>query len=165
MKKPFRKAASGSDHYELDQPATSEEIIGMARALLERRFRRGYIIESPNSAADYLTMQLALRDREIFCALFLDTRHRVLAFEVLFQGTIDSSVVHPREVVKRALLLNAAAVILAHNHPSGVCEPSQADQAITRRIVDALALVDVRVLDHMVVGANEARSMAQMGLL
>jgi DNA repair protein RadC len=102
---------------------------------------------------------------EVFACLFLDTRHRVIAYEELFNGTIDGSSVHPREVVRRALHHNCAAVILAHNHPSGVCEPSHADKAITKRLQDALALVDVRVLDHFIVGDASPYSFAETGLL
>jgi DNA repair protein RadC len=101
----------------------------------------------------------------VFCVLFLTNRHRVIAFEEMFRGTIDGATVHPREVVKQALRLNAAAVILAHNHPSGVSEPSRADEAITRRLRDALALVDIRVLDHLIVGGSEITSLAERGLL
>jgi DNA repair protein RadC len=112
-------------------------------------------------------MQARLRDYpyEVFAVLFLDNRHRVLAFEELFRGTIDGASVHPREVVRRALQLNAAAVILSHNHPSGVAEPSQSDQRITTRLREALALVDIRVLDHLVIGDGNCCSLAQLGLL
>jgi DNA repair protein RadC len=101
----------------------------------------------------------------VFCCLFLDNRHRVLAFDELFRGTIDAAAVYPREVVKQALGRNAAAVILAHNHPSGVAEPSQSDQLITRRIRDALELVDIRLLDHFVIGDNSCISLASRGML
>jgi DNA repair protein RadC len=104
-------------------------------------------------------------EREVFGCLFLDNRHRLIALEEMFLGTIDGASVHPREVVKRALKLNAAAVILAHNHPSGVAEPSQADELITARIRDALALVDIRVLDHLVVGGTTVTSFAERGLI
>ena len=102
---------------------------------------------------------------EGFCGVFLDNRHRVIALEELFRGTIDGASVHPREVVKRALAKNAAAVILAHNHPSGIAEPSQADELITRRLKEALALVDIRVLDHLVIGDGVCESFAERGLL
>jgi DNA repair protein RadC len=101
----------------------------------------------------------------MFCCLFLDNRHRLMAFEELFRGTIDGASVHPREVVRQALYRNAAAVILAHNHPSGVAEPSQADELITLRLRDALALVDIRVLDHLIVGDNRCVSLAERGVL
>jgi len=110
-------------------------------------------------------LHLAKREREVFAVMFLDNRHRLLAYEELFFGTIDGASVHPREVVKAALAHNAAAVILSHNHPSGVAEPSQADQRITQRLKDALGLVDVRVLDHLIVGEGEPVSFAERGLL
>jgi DNA repair protein RadC len=108
-----------------------------------------------------------LRDRpyEVFCCLYLDNRHRLIRFEELFRGTIDGATVHPREVLRQALAHNAAAIILAHNHPSGVAEPSQADEMITRRLKEALALVDIRVLDHLVIAGAEAVSLAEKGLL
>ena len=113
----------------------------------------------------YLVTQFADLGHEVFACLFLDTRHRVIRYEEMFRGTIDGCSVHPREVVKAALTANAAAVILAHNHPSGMAEPSRADTQLTRRLTDALALVDVRVLDHMVVGGAETVSFAESGLL
>jgi DNA repair protein RadC len=104
-------------------------------------------------------------DHELFCCLFLDNRHRVLSFNELFRGTIDGTSVYPREVVKEALAVNAAAVILAHNHPSGVAEPSQADERITRRLKSALELVDIRLLDHLIVGDGRTTSLASRGLI
>lgn len=111
----------------------------------------------------FLTAQLRHKPHEVFAALFLDNQHRLLHYQELFQGTIDGASVYPREVVKRVLQLNAAAVIFAHNHPSGVAEPSQADRHITLQLRDALALVDVRVLDHFVVGDGEITSFAERG--
>ena len=108
---------------------------------------------------------MEFREAEAFGCLFLDNRHRLIAFEILFHGTVDGASVHPREVVKRALEHNSAAVIFAHNHPSGVAEPSQADELITRRLRDALALVDIRVLDHVIVGLERCVSFAERGLL
>jgi DNA repair protein RadC len=124
----------------------------------------GPALTSPRLAADYLLAQLRDRDHEVFCCLFLDNRHRLIGFEELFKGTIDGASVHPREVVKRALAQRAAAVILAHNHPSGVAEPSRADEAITARLRDALALVDIRVVDHVIVGDGVCVSLAERGL-
>ena len=144
---------------------TSVDIIGMAKNLLAEQFQRDTEISSPADSRDYLISQLADLEHEVFAVLFLDNRHRVISFDHLFNGTIDGASVHPREVVKRALRHNAAAVILTHNHPSGVPEPSQADQALTRRLKDALALVDVRVLDHIVVGGVETVSFAERGLI
>ena len=125
----------------------------------------GQAIQSPADTETYLTAQLRLVGHELFCCLYLDNRHRVLGFEPLFRGTIDGTSVYPREVVKEALAINAAAVILAHNHPSGVAEPSQADERITRRLKAALDLVDIRLLDHFVVGDGSATSLAQRGLI
>jgi DNA repair protein RadC len=126
--------------------------------------RAGPALTSPRVARDYLVAQLRDRDHEVFCCLYLDNRHRLLGFEELFRGTIDGASVHPREVVKRALSRRAAAVILVHNHPSGVAEPSQADEVITARLRDALALVDIRVVDHLIVGDGICVSLAERGL-
>jgi DNA repair protein RadC len=114
---------------------------------------------------DYLTLHLAALDHEAFGAMFLDAQHRLLAYESLFRGTLTHTAVHPREVVKRALALNAAAVVLAHNHPSGVAEPSRADELVTQSLRQALQLVDVKVIDHVVVGRGGAVSFAERGLL
>ena len=113
----------------------------------------------------YLTARLRHQPHEVFAVLFLDTRHRVIAYEELFHGTIDGTSVHPRQVVRRALHHNAAALILAHNHPSGVAEPSRADESITLRLKEALALIDVRVIDHFVIGDGQSVSFAERGLL
>jgi DNA repair protein RadC len=125
----------------------------------------GQVIRSPADTETYLKAQLRHVGHELFCCLFLDNRHRVLGFEPLFRGTIDGTSVYPREVVKEALAINAAAVILAHNHPSGVAEPSRADERITRRLKAALDLVDIRLLDHFVVGDGSATSLARRGLI
>lgn len=132
---------------------------------LEEKLLPGKRIGSPADSTNFLLARLRDRPHEVFCCMFLDNRHRVLAFDELFRGTIDNTTVYPREVVKQALQRNAAAVILAHNHPSGVAEPSDADQLITRRIRDALDLVDVRLLDHFVVGDGTCVSLAQRGLI
>lgn len=131
----------------------------------QARLAPGATIGSPADSTEFLLARLRDRPHEVFCCLFLDNRHRVLAFDELFRGTIDSTTVYPREVVKQALARNAAAVILAHNHPSGVAEPSDADRLITRRIRDALDLVDVRLLDHFVIGDGVCLSLAARGLL
>jgi DNA repair protein RadC len=136
-----------------------------AGRFLRERLKPGTTIGSPSDSCDFLLASLRDRQHEVFCCLFLDNRHRVLAFDELFRGTIDAAAVYPREIVKQALARNAAAVILAHNHPSGVAEPSQSDQLITRRIRDALELVDVRLLDHFVIGDNCCVSLASRGLL
>lgn len=137
-----------------DQRETEAAILAQAEQILLRRTERHGTLSSPQDSADWLRMRLAPRDAEVFCVLFLDTRHRVLAFEEMFQGTLDGASVHPREVVRAALRHNAAAVILAHNHPSGEPEPSAADRSITAELKQALALIGVRVLDHLVIGAS-----------
>ena len=123
------------------------------------------VLANPKTARDYLVIHYAGQEREVFGCLFLDNRNRLIRFDEVFHGTIDGASVHPREVVKLALARNAAAVILAHNHPSGVAEPSQADELITVRIRDALALVDIRVLDHLVVGGTAVTSLAERGVI
>ena len=142
-----------------------QAVLEMGRRHLSETLERSGTMTSPDLVRDYLSSQLRHRQQEVFAALFLDSQHRLLAFEELFQGTIDGASVYPREVVKKALKYNAAALILAHNHPSGIAEPSQADRRITRRLQDALELVDIRVLDHMVVGDGEVFSFAERGLL
>ena len=137
----------------------------LSRRYLYATLERDGPLENPDAASSYLVARMKAYRREVFACLYLDTRHRVIAFRELFFGSIDSATVHPREVVQSCLELNAAALILAHNHPSGIAEPSAADTAITRRIVDAARLIDVRVLDHLVVGERVAVSMAARGLL
>jgi len=135
------------------------------RRQLAQSLERGAALTSPTVTMEYLQTVLRDRNREIFTCLFLDTRHRVIASEDLFQGSIDGACVYPRVVAERALRLSAAAVIVAHNHPSGVSEPSLADQAITRRLKDALLLLEIRLLDHFVVGDGPPVSMASRGML
>jgi len=137
----------------------------LVRRQLKQSLQRGISLTSPAMTMDYLQTVLRDRKREIFTCLFLDTRHRVIASEDLFQGSIDGACVYPRVVAERALRLSAAAVIVAHNHPSGVSEPSLADQAITRRLKDALLLLEIRLLDHFVVGDGPPVSMASRGML
>lgn len=123
------------------------------------------VFENPAHVREFLLLQLGGLPHEVFCVLFLDTQHRLVRMEEMFRGTLTQASVYPREVVRRALELHAAAVILAHNHPSGVAEPSRADEHLTQQLRSALQLVDVRVLDHMVVGANQVTSFAERGLL
>jgi len=144
--------------------AQLQAVLEMARRHLAERLDRGEALTSPEAARRYLQAQLRDREHEVFACLMLDNRHRVIAFRELFQGGIDGASVYPRVVVKQALADNAAAVILAHNHPSGVAEPSQSDIAITRRLSDALSLVDIRVLDHLVIG-DEVVCFSERGLL
>jgi len=145
-----------------------DQVIDYACQVLEKRLQyrvaREESVVSPQDAKTLVRLRLAESLYEVFAVLFLDSRHRVIAFEKLFNGTIDGASVHPREVVRRALHHNAAAAVLAHCHPSGVAESSAADRAITQRLKDALALIDVRVLDHLIVG-DEVMSFAEHGLL
>ena len=145
--------------------AQLQAVLEMGRRHLGEALQRGAALESPLQAKSYLLACLRDKPHEIFCCLYLDNRHRVLAFEEMFSGTLSGASVYPREVVKAALKINAAAVIFAHNHPSGVAEPSQADEALTRRLKEALALVDIRVLDHLVIGDGEVVSFCDRGLL
>ena len=137
----------------------------LARRHYAEALRAGPLLDSPRATRDFLIARLRDSPHELFCCLHLDNRHRLIAFDELFRGTIDGASVHPREVVKQALARNAAALILAHNHPSGVAEPSQADELITRRLREALALVDIRVLDHLIVADTGCLSFAERGLL
>lgn len=140
-------------------------IMELSERYLQKGIERGAAISDPGSTRRFLTSKLRGYSREVFACMFLDNQHRLIQYEELFFGTIDGASVHPREVVKRVLQHNAAAVIFAHNHPSGVAEPSQADQRITERLKSALLLVEVRVLDHMIVGDTEVLSFAERGLL
>lgn len=144
--------------------AQLQAVLEMARRHLREQLDRGDALTSPELVRSYLQQQLRDYPHEVFACLFLDTRHRVIRYEALFFGTIDGASVHPREVVRKALGYNAAAIICAHNHPSGVAEPSQSDRAITLKLRDALALVDVRLLDHFVIG-DEVVSLSEQGLL
>jgi len=145
--------------------AQVQAMLALSRRYLEEEIKDRDLLTSPETTRAYLKAQLYHHAREVFACVFLDNRHRVIRCEELFHGTIDGANVHPREVVRRALELHAAAVIFAHNHPSGVTEASQADLRITQRLKDALALVDVRVLDHFIVGEGDAASLAEQGLL
>ena len=147
--------------------SNDDAIIESALRILEKRIPYNSdapSLTSPEASKDYVKLQLAEYEHEVFACLFLDNRNRVIAFEILFRGTIDGASVYPREVVKACLRYNAAALIFAHNHPSGVAEPSLADEKITTRLKSALELIDVRVLDHLVVG-EEVISFAERGLL
>lgn len=145
------------------QQATAEQIIEAARQVVGQRMCRGTAFTDPVVARGFFRDKLAGLEREVFAVVFLDTRHRLIDYAELFHGTIDSAEVHPREVVRKALLHNAAALIVAHNHPSGNPEPSAADRALTAQLKQALALVDVRLLDHIVVGGHETVTLAARG--
>lgn len=143
---------------------TADQVLEKAAEILASRYARNGEFNKPESVKEYLTCKLGGHDREVFAVMLLDSQHHLIAYHELFYGTIDAAGVYPREIVKVALEANAAAVILAHNHPSGNPEPSCNDKRITKRIVDALALVDVRVLDHVIVGRT-CISFAEQGFL
>lgn len=168
----LREALHASNNDLLVQPGLGVKSLARLRALpeLARRYFAqslpvGEAIKSPIDTAAYLTAKMRHLGHEVFCCLYLDNRHRVLGFNELFRGTIDGTAVYPREVVKEALAANAAAVIISHNHPSGVAEPSQADERITGRLKSALELVDIRLLDHLIVGDGETVSLAARGMV
>ena len=149
-------------------PAKCAELIAvmeLARRALAQQLRTREVFDSPNAVKHYLQLHLAHKPHEVFAVLFLDSQHRLLALEEMFRGTLTQTSVYPREVVLRALHHHAAAVVLAHNHPSGSVQPSRADEALTQTLKSALALVDVRVLDHIVVAPGQALSMAEQGLV
>jgi DNA repair protein RadC len=139
--------------------------VEMSRRYLRECLERGDVLSNPDDTRNFLMSELSGRDYEVFGCLFLDNKHRVIEFEELFYGTIDGASVYPREVLKKTLQHNAAALILAHNHPSGIAEPSQADIAITQRLKEALNLIDVRILDHLVIGDGYCVSLAEKGLM
>ena len=147
------------------RPAHADEVLCHARRLLASRVRRGATMSSPEAVKDHLRLELGVLEHEVFCVLFLDAQHRIIALKQLFRGTVSQTSVYPREVVKEALSVNAAAVILAHNHPSGSVDPSRADEFLTQTLKTALALVDVRVLDHLVVAGADVVSFAERGLV
>ena len=144
-------------------PASPEQIVEAARRVIDQRVPAGTPFKDPEIARAFFRDKLAGLEREVFAAAFLDTRHRLIEYVELFHGTIDGAEVHPREVVKKAIACNAAAVLFSHNHPSGEVEPSAADRAVTARLKQALSLVDVRVLDHIIVGASGTCSMMTRG--
>lgn len=156
---------ANGDYLAIHTSVSEQEILRTAEEIIERKFLREGSIHDPRETKRFLRAKLADSEQEVFGVMFLDNRHRVIAFETLFFGTIDGTSVHPREVVKRVLHHNGAAVLLAHCHPSGVAEPSQADERITQRLKDALALIDVRVLDHIIVAGTDTVSFAEKGLL
>lgn len=149
-------------------PAKRAELVAvleLARRALSEQLKEKPMFATPQAVRDYLQLQLGSRPHEIFAVLFLDSQHRLITLEELFRGTLTQTSVYPREVVVRALALQAASVVLAHNHPSGEAKPSRADEALTQTLKAALSLVDVRVLDHFVVTSTQAVSMAELGLL
>jgi len=159
------KASEPSGTYLVESPVTEADILLMARQLANLRLRRGRALTSPKDVFSHLQALLADYEHEVFALLLLDSRHRVIAFQELFRGTLDGANVYPREIVKAALEHNAAAMVLVHNHPSGNPEPSQADRTLTHRVKEALDLVGVRTLDHIVVGREGCVSLAEQGHL
>jgi DNA repair protein RadC len=159
------KVADKEGTYIANDPVTEAEIIEMASFIAIQRVVGLDPITSPDLTRKYLRARMLPLEHEVFAVLFLTTTHRVIKYEEVFRGTIDAASVYPREVVKLALQCNAAAVILAHNHPSGCAEPSQADRRITEKLRDALDLIDVRVLDHLIVGTEGIVSFAECGMM
>lgn len=144
---------------------TDDQILEMAAEIARKRLQRGPVLTNPLSTRRHLRAMIGSLEHEVFVVIFLDNRHQAIATEEMFRGTIDGAAVHPREVVKRALQLNAAALIFAHNHPSGIADPSTADRRITQRLADACSLLDIRVLDHLVIGGESIVSFAERGLI
>lgn len=149
----------------IPENVSEEDVLYWAEKIVTKRFTRSNYLTSPDATRSFLQILLASENRELFIVIFLDNQNGVLTHEILFQGTIDAAAVYPRDIVKAVLVNNAAAVILAHNHPSGIAEPSFADQKITDRVIKALETIDVRVLDHLVIGGNNIVSFAERGLL
>ena len=147
------------------RPARAEKVLSQARPVLAHRVWRGATMSSSQAVKDYLLLEIGLLEHEVFCVLFLDAQHRIIALKQMFRGTVTQTSVYPREVVKAALVCNSVAVILAHNHPSVVAEPSRADEFLTQTLKSALALVDVRVLDHLVVADADVCAFPERGLL
>jgi DNA repair protein RadC len=147
------------------RPARAEEVLSQARRVLSHRVRRGATMSSPQAVKDYLLLEIGVLEHEVFCVLFLDAQHRIIELKQMFRGTVTQTSVYPREVVKAALACNSAAVVLAHNHPSGSVEPSRADEFLTQTLKSALALVDIRLIDHFVVAGDQCVSFAERGLL
>ena len=165
MKNAKFKIDETSGTYTVSEPITECDILMMARQLAQNKLARGCIIERPSSVFLYLQTIMGCYENEVFGSVFLDNQHRIICFEELFHGSINAANIYPREVVKKALSVNAAAVIFVHNHPSGEPEPSHADKHITVQLREVLNLIEVRVLDHVVVGVKECISMAERGLM
>lgn len=159
------KASESTGTYQIESPVSETDILLMARQLANLRLRRGRALTSPKEVFSHLQVLLGDYEHEVFALLLLDNRHRVIVFHELFRGTLDTANVYPREVVKTALEHNAAATVLVHNHPSGDPEPSQADLTLTHKLQEALNLVGVRTLDHIVVGHEGCVSLAEQGYL
>lgn len=146
-------------------PASDDSIISAARVVVEKKMLRGKTFNHPNLVKDFLKDKLGALDHEVFAVIYTDSQHRLIDYQELFRGTISQAAVYPRELVKEALKRNASAVIIAHNHPSGSCEPSRQDLELTKILKEALNLIDVRMLDHVIVGGNRTLSLAETGQL
>lgn len=163
---PFTALHDSPGLYTPAPVVSSDDVLKLARDILAARCERGAALTIPNDVRQHLMHELAGLEHEVFGALFLDNRHRVLTpLEILFRGTLNGTAVYPRELVKRALTLNAAAVILVHNHPSGIAEPSRQDEILTDRLKTAMEFVEIRLIDHVIVGAGETVSFAERSLL
>ena len=161
----MEKITKTKSNYVFDRPVSENEILYLAKEITAARLRAGPQLSSSQLAGDFLTHLIGSNDREVFLVVFLDNQHKIIAHEELFQGTINFSPVYPREIVKRVLFHNAAAVILAHNHPSGNPAPSDNDKQVTTRLKEALALIETRVLDHLILAGSNWFSFADSGLL
>ena len=157
------KCTEKEGFYSVTESVSEQDIIAFAQKIIASRFTRGTSITSSQSSIELLQSKIGHYEHEVFAALFLDSKHRVIAFEELFKGTIDQASVYPREVAKRALHHNTAAIIFTHNHPSGNTDPSQADISLTNTLVAAMNLLSIRVLDHIVVANNQSQSLAELG--
>ncbi len=157
------KCTEKEGFYSVSETLSEQDIISFAQQIISTRFERGTKISSPKDSTEFLLAKIGHYEHEVFAALFLDSKHRVIAFEELFTGTIDQASVYPREVVKRTLHHNAAAIIFTHNHPSGITDPSQADIALTQRLVASMDLLGIRTLDHIIVANNQSQSLAELG--
>ncbi len=164
MNSPF-KTSNQPGKYTVKGLVTEDDIMDMALKLTRKRLAKRRSLKSPDEVRAHLSVKMSGVEHEEFSVIFLNNKHCVLSYETMFKGTIDGASVYPREVVKMTLKLNAAAVVLVHNHPSGDPEPSRADELITKRLKEALGLIDVRVLDHFIVGGGHVISMAEKGLL
>lgn len=164
-KKELFKCTEKDGFYSVTETISEQDIISFAQQIISTRFKRGTKISSPKDSTELLLAKIGHYKHEVFAALFLDSKHRVIKFETLSEGTIDQASVYTREIAKRALHHNAAAVIFTHNHPSGITDPSRADISLTERLVATMNLIGVRTLDHIIVANNRSQSLAELGYL
>ena len=151
--------------YTVETPLTDEDILEKASDILLEKINNSDVISNPKDTRTFLKFKLSTLEYEVFAVIFLNNRHQIITYKELFRGTIDGASVYPREVVKEALAVNATSIIIAHNHPSGVAEPSQADERITLRLKEALGFMDIRLLDHLIIGFDETVSLAERGVI